>query len=321
MVTLRSAMRRSEITKSSRWRPQPFVRRFAFRPSITTNEGATLSKLIACGALLLVIASMPTVSNAQPSISEPRTFRTSANNLSIPDSFRVDKRENRFFSRGGLGMGLGSSPKVNLETSAYQLAVYGTPDETTDANGNKTYVERIAFQLFIDTYVIDALGDPVRSVKEYLFSKKGSPVALRVPALGWSTKKGDVSQFWAAGEFNVGARLIPLNASDGESFKPTGSGTVSYTQQVSIDWKLNETPGNIFIELTPSYNFVIGDDLKAALAPVGGEQKAMEGGLDYRFGYKFGSTNPRAISITGTRSFRELRGTRNLLSLVFSAAP
>lgn len=262
---------------------------------------------------------LPAVLLAQSSLSPRRTFKAPANALALPDSFHTNgEKAGSFFPEAGIGIWPFENPRFNLESKVYSLRVFGRPAESTNSDGSKKYEERVAFELIVNTYIVDALGSSARALKEYVLSKKGSPLSLSLPAWYWNTRRGDVRQFWMAGQPYFTARLLPLtNAND--DLRLNGTLGAGYTQQVNIDFDVDKSPASLFLEVSGAANLLIGSDVTDVIYATTSSTGKFIFGLDFRVGYRFGGEHSKYFSITGTQALKKLRDSKSLLNLVFGS--
>lgn len=256
---------------------------------------------------------------AQSSIPVPRTVTTSSSGFSTTSDtlIRQGERTADFFSSTGIAARPAHDPAFSLSAQVYRISVYGKPDKLVDAAGNITYKEHIAYQFLFKSYMIEGVGSLERSVKEYIASKKGSPVSFELPSYSWNTKRGDVHQLWLAGQFYGEAKGIPLSNANGD-FVGSGSAGLGYTQQLNLDFAVNDKPGNVFVEASVLGSGLVGKQLVQVLDPNATGSLAGVVALDYRVGFQLLGSSINAITVNGTAYLTKVQGKHSTVSLGYS---
>jgi hypothetical protein len=258
------------------------------------------------------------VVEAQSSVTRRRVITVgsaqSVAALSEENRPKQTKRETTLFGAGALGFFPSKDGGFDVSTEALSFQVYG-PAKKVEEDDSVHYEETVAFELYVDSYVVDALVANAQAVKEYLVSKKGSPISARIPLsfTYWNTRKGDVKQFWSGGEAYGSLRAVPLGEQGFE--KIGGALNLGYTQTINIDFSGQGKAGNVFIEATANGALPFGSGMSAAVFGASSDQK-VTAGLDYRVGVTFGGT--RALTIVGTYAFTEVAAKRSTVRLAFS---
>ena len=276
-------------------------------------------KRLAIAVFILNFASA-NESRAQSSIPTPRVQTRQANALDVKeDSIRKNgDTEQSIFGAAGLSVRPLQNPQFNLEANVVRVAVFGRPDSQYDpVTKVTTYKEHIAYAFNLNSYVIDAVGSLTRGVREYLVSKKGSPVSINLPGWNWNTKRGDVRQFWMAGQIYGEAKAIPL-ADSNQDFLMNGTVGAGYTQQANIDLLVGDDPGNIFFEASIVGAGMLGKDLIQNLDADSDKSLAGVAGVDWRVGLQILGSAAHAISLSGTTILTKVQGRRATVSVGYS---
>jgi len=268
----------------------------------------------ALALITFLFIAFPPAAAAQSSLARRQSVQVARGETIGPDEdVRQDTTEASFFGSGALGFWPSKSAGFDIETAAIALKVFGRPTRIEDGDSIR-FEETIAFELYIDSYIVDAASDLPQAIKDYVISKKGSPVSLRYPFGYWSSREGDVRQFWAAGQAYGSVRAIPLGESGFD--RMAGSASIGYTQAINIDFAAQGEPGNIFMELTGNGNVPFGSGIRSSLFGADSDGRYVFG-LDYRIGVSLGGT--RVMGVTGTYSFADIAGSQNTVRFTFGA--
>lgn len=229
------------------------------------------------------------------------------------------------FGGSGAAFATGKKQQTNVETKVVRGRFFG-PLECKPLPNDRTKEECTATTLFsleLNSYIVDAAGQELIALKEYIMSAKGSPLALRLPdlplfrRLNRSTYKpghDDLPQSWVAGQFAFDGRLIPSRLSSGDG-QINLTAQASYAVELHGALELGDMPGTVFLTLSPSINYMIGDSLVAALLPVGARKSNFLGAIAYAGGYQLGGPDGTAVRFSGSVSFKELRDGRGQVTV------
>ncbi len=234
-----------------------------------------------------------------------------------PDVPRKGDTKTQYVTSAAVGVWPFDRAKGTIDSHVIGIDLYGRPDSVTDAAGNRGWQSHVALHVDINTHVIDAFGDEIGALKEYIFSKKGSPLSLSTSFKPWSNRRGEVKQRWYAAQGDVAVKMIPLpnGASD---FQPRLAAGLGGTFEVHNDFDAGSDPGNLFIVLSPSINYLAGQGIDEVIATDPASATRFLAGMDFRIGVDLGGERPLSLGVSGTASFKKLRGSGSAFSLVLS---
>ena len=227
--------------------------------------------------------------------------------------------EQTLFSSGDVTLPFYDKSQFGASSRVYTVSVYGFPKCTQD-NGQQVCVSRYWFNLSVDSNVVSAITDATSSIREYIFSQKGSPLTLSVPVHTWTTKKGDVRQTWFAFSPTGSARIIPVTVGT-NSLSGGGAFSLGGIGEANIEFDATEPgtaqtgaettyPGTLYFSVTPTISAMAGGALKAAAFQNSPISNWVWGG-EYRAGFQFKGKKPISIGITGTFSAKGLTSSSN----------
>jgi hypothetical protein len=239
-----------------------------------------------------------------------------------------EEPQQSLFSSGDVALPVDDKSQFGASSKLYTLSVYGFPKCTQSGGGGpETCVSQYWFTLHVEANVVSAVSGQASAIREYIFSQKGSPLALSIPGHTWTTKKGDVKQSWFAFSFGGDARLIPVT---GATNNLSGGGTLSLwgTGQASIEFDATEPgsdpsgagttyPGMLYFSITPTIAGTAGGPLKAAIFQSSPTASWVWGG-EYRVGFQFKGQKPISLGITGTFSAKGITSSSNGVAISLS---
>lgn len=229
------------------------------------------------------------------------------------------------FDGSGVNFAAGDKRQTNVETKVLTGRFFGPL--TCEAKAGDAEEKCSATTLFsfeINSYIVDAGGQQVVALKEYLMSSKGAPLSLRIP-LDWSFFRrlnfntyhpghDNLPQSWLAGKFLLDARLIPLRLASGTS-EYNYSALASAALEGHLAFEAFGSPGTMFFTLAPSFGFALGDSLRAALLPPGAVLTGGVWSLAYSGGYQFGGPDGTAFRFGGAVALKDLRGGKGQITV------
>lgn len=200
-------------------------------------------------------------------------------------------------------------------TKLYSVRLFGFPDCRTPeekkakvsrlAGTSDICAETLAFAVNIDSQMVHAVKNSITAAREYLVSRKGSPLSLSIPSKQWTTQKPDVRQTWVAAQGYFTGRWIPVPGENGDS---SGAAGVGATIELHSDFEAAEVaagdedavvyPGFVYLSVSPSVNIPFGQALKD-LAFKSGDGTALWG-VDVRGGFSLRGKQPISVSINAT---------------------
>ena len=236
---------------------------------------------------------------------------------------QADNTATSFFSDAGLVLApFGDSKLFAASSQIFSLKVLGTPRCTNTGDRAEVCVERVWFKTTIDTNIVQADASEMEAVREYVLSRKGSPLAVSVPFLQYSSKKGTVRQTWFAIEPFGTFRWIPTsadNASGSIGFGGTGEMHVDFTPTTAgTDVRGTEFPSSFWVSVTPNVNRPFGDNLRALVFRGQPGPQSWVWGIDYRFAYQVKGRNPISVGAAGTLGIDGFNGSRNSIGFSIS---
>jgi hypothetical protein len=230
--------------------------------------------------------------------------------------------QQQLFSSADLTLPVYDKSQFGASSKVYTLKVYGTPkcEKPSSSSSEETCVSRYWFTLSVDTNVVSTAASAATAIREYIFSQKGSPLALSLPAHTWSTKKGDVRQSWFAFSPTGSARIIPVSNTSND-MTAGGSASLGGIAEVHFEFDATEPgtdatgsdttyPGTLFLSVTPTIAATIGGGLNATVFQTLTPGHWIWGG-EYRVGFQFKGEKPISIGIEGTYSAKGITASRN----------
>ena len=101
---------------------------------------------------------------------------------------KTDNTTTGFFSDASLVLApFGDSRQFAAGSQIFSLKVLGNPKCTDMGDKTEICVERVWFKTTIDTNIVQADGSEMAAVREYVLSRKGSPLSISVPFLQYSS--------------------------------------------------------------------------------------------------------------------------------------
>jgi hypothetical protein len=192
--------------------------------------------------------------------------------------------------------------------------------------GQETCVSTIWLKLAIDANVVSAVQNQVATLREYVFSRKGSPIAISLPLHAWNTKKGDVRQSWFAFQPYASAKLVPVSAVTNK-LSAGAALNAGFTGEAHIEFDATEPgdgtgtpptyPGTLYFSATPTIAGAFGNNLQAAIFDESNKKSFVWGG-EYRVGFQFKGKKPISLGITGTYSARGFTKSHNGIAISLS---
>jgi hypothetical protein len=244
------------------------------------------------------------------------------------------------FVSGDIALPAGDKSQYGASSNVYRLSVFGFP-KCTESNGQQTCISQYWFQLSVDANVVNSIAGQVATIREYIFSQKGSPLSLTLPAHTWTTQKGTVPQTWFAFQPIGSARFIPVtgspsSASNGAASATsttsglTGGGTLSAGATAEANFQFDVTepgssqnggdttyPGMLSISGTPTIAATLGGPLKSTIFQ-GSSSARWVWGTEYRVNFQFKGKKPISLGVTGTYSAKGLTASRNGVAISLS---
>jgi hypothetical protein len=237
-----------------------------------------------------------------------------------------EEPKSQLFSTADISTPASNNSQFGVSSRVYSLRVYGLPK--CDSAG--TCVATTWFDFSVDANVVSAVQNQVSAVREYILSRKGSPLALSLPLRAFTTKKGDVRQSWFAFQPYVSGRFVPVTTGTN---KISGGGAVSAggTGEVHFEFDATEPgsggesatyPGTLFLSVTPTVAGAFGKNLQSLIFEPGVassrvSQHFLWGG-EYRVGFQFKGKRPISLGITGTYSVRGFTKSHNGIAISLS---
>jgi len=222
-----------------------------------------------------------------------------ATKVETPTDSSVGSNISTLFQPFGDGTQYGASTKL------YSVKVFGFPDCKKQDDANETVcIEHVAFTATIDANMIHALTSSASAAREYMVSRKGSPLSLSLPTRSWSSKKDNLRQTWVAAEGYGSLRWIPV---DGDTGNANGAFSIGATVEMHSDFEVAEQvpgttdviyPGFVFLSFSPSLAWAYGDSLRTFA--FGDIDKKYLYGFDIRGGFTFQGKQPISVSINAT---------------------
>jgi hypothetical protein len=254
--------------------------------------------VIGCGLLLSGSAL------AQPAI--PTVFRP-VPAVAVAGSQDKPKPDALSFAEAGTMIPTSSDGKFGGAANVFTLRTYGRP-AGCEAGACR---ETVGFELSIDSNVVYAVGESVDAIREYVVSKKGSPLSMSFPFRTWTNKLGAVKQTYTKFQPYATARWIPLSGADKTN---SGALAIGFTTELHIDADVigedtngdnqNDTvlyTGFFFVSASPSASLLLGDELKT-LVYKDASRHDYTWGVDVRAGYSFRGTQPLSLTVNVTVS-------------------
>jgi hypothetical protein len=295
-------------------------------------------RLIAVLSLFATIAILPTHASAQ--ILFQPTFYTVPTALRDTAAGKPEQTQQQVINNGDIALPVGDKSQYGASSKVYTLSVLSTRQPSSCNDGSPNCVPNYWFQLSVDANVINAISGQVATLREYIFSQKGSPLSVTLPAHTWTTKKSTARQTWFSFTPLGSARFIPVSASStnvstgGTSATGTsslsGGGTLSVGGTVQADIEFDETqpassaggkdmtyPGTLYASATPVIAATLGRPLKSAIFQ-GSSIHSWVWGTEYRVGFQFKGQNPISLGVTGTVSAKGLTSSSSGFALSLS---
>lgn len=293
--------------------------------------------LLAVVALLVIPAALGQAL-IQPTVFTRPVALRAENTGQQPTEDQTPQQEG--FVSGDIALPTGDKSQYGASSKVYRLSVFGFP-KCTESDGKQTCVSRYWFQLSVDANVVNSIEGQVGTIREYIFSQKGSPLSVTLPAHTWTTQKGNVPQTWFAFSPIGSARFIPVTSTSTSTSSGAASGTtnssfltgggtlsVGATAQANFQFDVTEPgtsptgsdmtyPGMLYISGTPIIAATLGAPLKSAVF-AGSPIKSWVWGTEYRVGFQFKGQKPVNISVTGTYSAKGLTASRNGVAISLS---
>lgn len=251
-------------------------------------------------------------------ISQPIVFVRPASNLNFMANNAPEKSTNsiqELFPTADLTAPASGNSQYGVSSEVYTLKIYGIPKCQT-IEGQEVCAERTWLDLAIDANVVNAVTTEASTIREYLFSRKGSPLSVAAPFRTWTTQKPQVDrQSWFAFSPYGSARLVPVTRS-ANKLSGGAAVTAGFTAEAHIEFDATEPgnatngtgtvyPGTLYFSATPTAAAAFGNSLQSAVFGVGTTDHFTWGG-EYRVGFQFKGKKPISLGITGTYSAKGL---------------
>lgn len=243
--------------------------------------------------------------------------------------------EQQLFSSGDIALPVYDKSQFGASSRVYTVSVYGTP-KCHGSGSQQVCVSRYWFRLSVDANVVSAVLGQASAIREYVFSQKGSPLALTLPIHTWTTKKGDVRQTWFAFSPSGSGRFIPVsqaannlsNSNNSSNLSGGGSVSLAATGEAHIEFDATEPgsdpngtdttyPGTLYLSVTPTFAATLGGPLKASIFQGSPTANWVWGG-EYRAGFQFKGKKPISLGITGTFSAKGLTSSNKGIAISLS---
>ena len=229
--------------------------------------------------------------------------------LSVPET------EHKFFSSGAVTLWPFDAPHMGLESRIYHLKMYGAP-RTTELGGQTYAKENVAIDLSVNACVVDGFGDGAIPVKQYLFSKRGSPLTVRGVLWDYeSLHPAGLEPTWHAGHAFADLRYIPVPKSAG-IVDHAGCFSFGYSQGITIDIDARKQPARVYLEASIVGNVMLGATLLNVVYQLDASRPSFIVTCDYRVGICF--ADKTAISLTGAAAITRIHGLSHFANLVLS---
>jgi hypothetical protein len=248
-------------------------------------------------------------------ISQPTVFVRPPSYRSLTANSTPDEGPNsihEFFPTADLTAPVGSTSQFGVSSEVYTLKIYGIPKCQT-SNGQEVCTERTWLDLSINANVVNSVTTEAAAIREYLFSRKGSPLAVSAPFHTWTTQKPQVErQSWFAFSPYGSARLVPVTGEATNKLSGGAAVSAGFTAEAHIEFDATEPgnssnggattyPGTLYFSATPTVAAMMGTNLQAAVFGPGTPDHFTWGG-EYRVGFQFKGKKPISLGITGTYS-------------------
>jgi hypothetical protein len=243
-----------------------------------------------------------------------------------------EQSEQQLFSSGDVALPVYDKSQFGASSRVYTLSVFGVP-KCTQSGSQEICVSNYWFRVSVDANVVSAVVGQASAIREYVFSQKGSPLAMSLPIHTWTTKKGDVRQTWFAFSPSGSARFIPVSgaansSSNTNNLSAGGSFSLAGTGEAHIEFDATEPgrdpagtdvtyPGMLYLSVTPTIATMLGGPLKSSIFQ-GSPTANWVGGGEYRAGFQFKGKKPISIGITGTFSAKGLTSSSNGIAISLS---
>jgi hypothetical protein len=215
------------------------------------------------------------------------------------------------FSTADLTAPAGGNSQFGVASQVYTLKIYGIPKCET-IGGQEVCVERTWLDLALSANVVNSVTTQVAALREYVLSRKGSPLAISAPFHTWTTQKPKVDrQSWFAFSPYGSARFVPVT---GGTNKLSGGAAVTagFTAEAHFEFTATDPasvsggapasyPGTLYFSATPTAGAAFGSNLQSAVFGNGANDHFIWGG-EYRVGFQFKGEKPISLGITGTYS-------------------
>ena len=253
-------------------------------------------RIIPCAVLCSFLAArVPSAASAQP-IVQPNIYRVGPHN-------RPPKTST--FADNGITLQPYGDSQYGIGSQVFAVKVFGPPN-CPDPQNPDTCVERIWFKLAIDSNIVDAVTTQLSSAREYILSRKGSPISISAPFFRYTTKKGTVRQSWGAVEPYGTFRWVPVSGTDGNL---SASASIGFTLEGHIEFDATDPgdradgptyPGTLYASISPSLAAVFGGTLRSLIFSSDPGDSRWVGGFEYRVGFQFQGKQPISLGVSGT---------------------
>ena len=252
--------------------------------------------LLCCGLL-----QIGTEAIAQPLV-QPRTYIKPAFASEGADSGAPDAAS---FLDGGLILQPYLDSQYAFSSQLLRIGILNREECTPNPDGSQTCTKYYFVKFTVDSNVVDAVTTTVSAVRDYVHSRKGSPLSMTIPFAEYSTKKGTERQTWASIQPFGSFRWVPVSGDNGAlSFAGTGGATIDLniefdaTEPAKSSGDDTTYPGKIYVSLTPSVAVLFGSALKSTVFP--GTLESWTSSVECRIGYSFQGKKPVSLGFNGT---------------------